>query len=94
MSTEAPTTQNGTDTEWTQTGDRTWERGDGAVLRIKEELPIVDAESFNCARHTETNRPVVALFHAEPLPSRPEEIHRSHAEEAAREAVTEFMEEN
>ena len=94
MSTEAPIVQNGTGTEWTQTGDRTWERTDGAVLRVKEQLQVVDVESFNTARHTESNRPIVALFHDEPLPSRPEEIYHGHDEGAALEAVTEFMEES
>ena len=96
MSTEAPTVQNGTGTEstWTQTGERSWERGDGAILRIKEELQIVDTASFNTARHTEPNRPVAVLFHDEPLPSTPEELYKGHDEDAAREAAAEFMEEN
>ena len=92
MSIEAPTTENDTGTEWTQTDDRTWERTDGAVCRVQEELQVVDTAAFNRAAHTETNRPVVALYHAEPLPSAPEEIYRGHDVDAALEAVAEFME--
>lgn len=97
MSTKAPIAENGTEAlppNWIQTDDRRYERSDDEVgiIRITEELPIVDAEAFNSARHVEGQGDTVVLFHDEELPSEPEEIYRGGDAEAAREAAREKME--
>lgn len=97
MSTQAPTAENGTEElppNWMQTDHRRYARTDAEVgiIRITTELPVIDAEAFNTARHVEGQGDIVVLFYDAELPSEPEEIYRGGDLEAARAAAREKME--
>lgn len=96
MPTTQPNVKNGRieSETWMETSENRWTRVDDqiGILRIHEELPLVSAAAFNCARHTEATGELVVLHHDKPMPSEPTELYRGTDPEEAREAAHEFME--
>ncbi|NHX37184.1 MULTISPECIES: hypothetical protein [Halolamina] len=102
MSTTHSSRENGTDrvelpANWIET-DTTelarFERDDGAVLRVRTELPTRSAAAFNRGERVDATGTVRVIFHAEPLPSSSSEIHAGGTEQDARDAALAFIREH
>jgi len=69
---------------WTRT-DTTevarFERDDGAVLRVRTDLPTRSAAACNRGERVDATGEVRVLFHADPMPSPSSEIHTGGAEQ-------------
>lgn len=101
MSTTHATPEKGTDaaalpanwTETTTTEVARFERDDGAVLRVRTELPIRDAATFNDGHvgADDADGTPVVLFNREALPSDATEIHRGGTIDDARDAALAFL---
>jgi len=99
MSTKATSLNKGTDAialpaNWTET-DTTeiarFERADGAVLRIRRELPTRSADRCNRATHTDADGQLRVLYHTDSLPSPSQEIHTGGTVDDARMAALDYI---
>ncbi|WP_373189957.1 hypothetical protein [Halolamina sp.] len=98
MSTKTPSRENGTDAtelpaNWTETSFGHFERDDGAVVRVRQEIPLRSAAEFNKATHTDADGLYTVLHHEEPLPSAANPVARDGSEGGARAAALDYISE-
>ena len=68
-----------------------WRHPSGALVRIHREIPLRDAAACNRGEHTDAEGALTVLYHAKPLPSEAEKVHRGGTEQDAREAALAAM---
>lgn len=94
MSTKTPNCKNDTAPgNWYSTNAEIarWCHPSGAIIRLRREIPLRDAAACNRGERSDAEGSITVLYHAEPLPSEAEEVHRGGTEQDAREAALEAM---
>jgi len=99
MSTKTPSPNKGTDkvelpSNWTRVETSEvarFEHDDGAIVRVRTELPTRSATQCNRAEHTDATGTVTVLYHTDSLPSEGTELHTGGTEQDGVDAAIAFI---